>query len=322
MNEEAFQALATLSLMAAFADGNADASEREKLKEIFASFGELGPATYRQVLMGETSIAAQAACLTTLEAKQLAFEMAVAVCDADGATTEKEHAFLDELRDALGLGAEYARGVEQKAESLATASVSTSDETVLNAGSITPPVIAPAAAATGPSSAELDSMILKYAILNGALELLPQSLATMAILPMQMKMVYRVGKSHGIELDSGHIKEFLAVVGVGMGSQMLENFMRKVIGSFTRKTLGKGVGRLAKGATGPMLTFATTYALGQVAKRYYAGGRKLSTDDLRAVFSSQVEEARGLYGNYAGAVENRAQNLSMSEVMGMVRGTA
>ncbi|MCK7498350.1 MAG: hypothetical protein MZW92_52755 [Comamonadaceae bacterium] len=53
-------------------------------------------------------------------------------------------------------------------------------------------------------------MILNYAILNGALELLPDSLASMAIIPLQMKMVYRIGKSYGYELDRGHVKDFLA----------------------------------------------------------------------------------------------------------------
>ena len=43
----------------------------------------------------------------------------------------------------------------------------------------------------------IDSMMLKYVILNGALELLPQPIATMAIIPLQMKMVYRIGGVHG-----------------------------------------------------------------------------------------------------------------------------
>ena len=70
-------------------------------------------------------------------------------------------------------------------------------------------------------------MILNYAILNGALELLPESLATMAIIPLQMKMVYRVGMSHGFELDRGHIKDFIATLGVGLTSQYVEQIGRK-----------------------------------------------------------------------------------------------
>ena len=73
-------------------------------------------------------------------------------------------------------------------------------------------------------------MILNYSILNGALELLPQSLASMAIIPLQMKMVYRIGKSHGYELDRGHIKDFIATLGVGLTSQYVEQFGRKLVG--------------------------------------------------------------------------------------------
>ena len=50
---------------------------------------------------------------------------------------------------------------------------------------------------------EQDRVILNYAILNGALELLPDSLASMAIISLQMKMMYRIGKSYGFDLDRG-----------------------------------------------------------------------------------------------------------------------
>jgi uncharacterized protein (DUF697 family) len=49
-------------------------------------------------------------------------------------------------------------------------------------------------------------MILNSAILNGALEIMPHTLATMAIVPLQMRMVYHIGKSYGFELDSGMSK--------------------------------------------------------------------------------------------------------------------
>jgi len=82
-------------------------------------------------------------------------------------------------------------------------------------------------------------MIIRYAILNGALELLPENLATMAIVPLQMKMVYRIGKAHGAELDRSSIRESLATAGLGLGSQMLEGFARKWIGGLGKKAGGK-----------------------------------------------------------------------------------
>ena len=87
-----------------------------------------------------------------------------------------------------------------------------------------------AAAASLVSDAELDKSILNHALLNGALELLPQSWASMAIIPMQVKMVYSIGKAHGVALDPGHIKEFIATAGVGLTGQYLEQFGRKLLG--------------------------------------------------------------------------------------------
>ena len=51
--------------------------------------------------------------------------------------------------------------------------------------------------------AELDQMIMNAAIMNGALEIMPHTLATMAIVPLQMRLVYRIGHAYGYELDRG-----------------------------------------------------------------------------------------------------------------------
>lgn len=315
MENKEFEALAMISLMAAFADGGADEGERAKLKEIFDSFAELGPDAYRRVVMGEATVEAEAALLTTDNLRTLAYEMALAVCDADGVSSEKEKAFLEKLRAALGLPAAAVAESTRQAEAMAAAPLDVP---------IAPlPVELPAAAATmtaDPRDAETDALIRKYAIINGALELLPQSMATMAILPLQMRLVYLVGNAYGVQLDSGHIKEFLAVAGVGVTSQMFENFARKVFGGLVRGAMGKTAGRLAKGAAGAALTFATTHALGQVAKQYYRGGRRMDQIQLKEIFSQQVAQAQQLYSQHSGAIQQQAQTLDIKQVMGMVQG--
>jgi len=311
-----FEALAMISLMAAFADGGADAGERDKLKEIFASFAELGPDAYRRVVMGEATVEAEAARIERPELRTLAYEMALSVCDADGVSSPAEAAFLEKLREALGLPHEAVAVATGQAEALAAAPLAPPP---LPASSPLAPVAA-APDSPSPVEAEVDGMIVKYAIINGALEMLPQSMATMAILPLQMRLVYLVGQRYGVALDSGHVKEFLAVAGVGVSSQMFENMARKVLGGFVRGALGKSAGRLAKGATGPALTFATTYAIGQAARQYYRGGRQLSQIDLKAVFTQQTATAQGLYSQYSGAIQQQAGTLDMASVMNMVRG--
>ena len=163
-------------------------------------------------------------------------------------------------------------------------------------------------------------MILNYAILNGALELLPDSLATMAIIPLQMKMVYRIGKAHGYELDRGHIKDLLGVAGVGLTSQVMEGYARKLLGGLLGKVGGGMAKSVGKQVTSSALSFATTWALGWLAQQYYAGGRKLSAIELRQLFGSLTEQARGLHGNYASAIRERAGSLNLTQLLPIIRG--
>ena len=281
MNDTEQQAILTLCLMAAFADGGKDERERAEIKRIadtLAGADSLNiPALYQDVLLKRVTLASAVAPLESPEARQLAYEMAVCVCDADGTQSDAERTFLAELCTALGLDAGAAQAYSAQAESIAAAAV------------------APAAHASTMSGAELDKAILDASILNGALELLPETLSTMAIIPLQMKLVYRIGKSYGFELDRGHVKDFLATVGVGLTSQYLEQAGRKLLGGLLGK-LGGGLLRgLGNQAVSSGMSFASTYALGHVAKRYYAGGRTLSTQMLQEAFGAMLGEAKGLH---------------------------
>ena len=191
MTAEETKAILTVSLLAAFVDGNKHEREREEIRKIAQGLtGDEGihlPSLYQDVLMKRVSISDAVRSLTSSEAKQLAYEMAVCVCDADGKHSPAEEQFLNSLRAELGLDAGSADAFMQTADALS--------EAPLDAGGV-----APAIAANASDDAELDRMILNAAILNGALELLPESLSTMAIVPLQMKLVYRIGKAKGFEL--------------------------------------------------------------------------------------------------------------------------
>ena len=185
------------------------------------------------------------------------------------------------------------------------------------------PAVAPNALPDADSNAdrdaELDKMILNAAIMNGALELLPQSLASMAIIPLQMKLVYRIGTAHGHELDRGHIKDLLATMGVGMTGQYLEDIGRKLLGGLLGKVGGRMAGGLARGATGMAVSFATTWAIGQVARRYYAGGRTMDAGMLKQAFASLVEEAKLLQSRYLPQIEQQSRAIDVARIVEMVK---
>ncbi len=344
MQPEQTRAVMTLALMAAFADGQKDDRERDHIRDMAQSLGSsAGGAdlmkTYQDVLLGRARLEDAAAALDTPGLRQLAFEMAVGVCDADGVCNERERAFLEQLRGALGIAPSEASAITEQADALASAPV----RAVPVEGEDVPPAAlavaaaplaagaaaaatatpaqgaAPGMRAASVSDAEIDSMVLNAAILNGALELLPQSLASMAIIPLQTRLVYRIGKVYGYELDKGHIADFLATVGVGLTSQYVEQFGRKLVGGLLGKVMG-GLGRaVGSAATGSAFSFATTYALGKVAQRYYAGGRTLGTDALKSAFTRTAEEAKGLQQRYAPQIQERARGLDVGKLLKELR---
>ena len=305
------RAILSIAMLAAFADGNKDDNEREHVKQFAQQLGASSVelmGVYQDVLLGQVTLAHAVAVLTDEGQRRYAYELAVCVCDSDGVRCETEDAFLKDLRACLGLDNDKAvAAAEEQADAIALAGVA-------------PLSLANEATNNTVDDAALNKTILNYAILNGALELLPQSWASVAIIPMQIKMVSRIGKAHGHELDQGHIREFLATVGVGMTSQYLEQFGRKLVGGLLGGFLGKTGKKAGRAAASVAFSFATTYALGQLAKRYYAGGRQMNTALLKQTFGELLEPAKKLQTQYLPDIQEKARNLDASSVLSMVRG--
>ncbi len=306
MNEQEHRRILCVCILAAFADGAQDEVERAQIQRIVDGFSgerlDLASA-YQDVLGGKVSLTEVANRLQTPAARALAFEMAVCVCHADGVLTDAEKQVLAELRQALQLDAPSTDTHLQTAQAIVEQPLANRAPPVNDAG----------------REAELDRLILNAAILNGALEIMPHTLATMAIVPLQMRMVYQIGSRYGYELERGHIRDFLATVGIGLTSQVFEGFTRRLIGGFTRQLAGALLGGLAGQAAGSALGFATTYALGQVAKQYYASGRTLDSAQLKEVFSSMLQEARSMQGRYSGDIAEKSRQVNVSELLPLVR---
>lgn len=318
MSTDSRHAVLSIALMAAYADGHQADTERETVRQLASSLGgSEGQALARvvqDVLLKRVSLLDAASRLEDAGQRQLAYEMAVCVCDADGRQSDTERAFLAELKTHLKLDPAAAAAFEREADAIVDAA-----ETVVPVAVPAAVAAAPVVAASATPGADLDKSILNYALLNGALELLPQSWASMAIIPLQVKMVYAIGKAHGVELDQGHIREFIAAVGVGLTSQYLEQFGRKLLGGLLGKVAGRAIGGVGSAATGMAFSFATTYALGQVAKRYYAGGRVMSTALLQESFQSLLGPAKQMQTQYLPQIREKAATLDAGQIMQMIR---
>jgi uncharacterized membrane protein YebE (DUF533 family) len=284
------ESILALCLMASFADGEKHERERTQIRKITDSLAgdELDVAAlYQDVLLNKPDTATVAARLERPEARQLAYEMAVCVCDADEVRNESEKAFLKQLSDALAL----------PSSATLTADTSSTSLTTISVGSATPP-----------QSEETDAMILRYAIVGGALELLPQTMATLAIVPLQTKMVYRLSKQRGFELDQKSIAEFF------------ESFARRLSRGLGKKVGGKLGGKIGDTVGGVAMSFASTYALGHLARLYYDSGRSLSITTLKSKYAPLLEDGKALAQKYTAQITQQSQQFQNADISTLMKG--
>ncbi len=319
MTPQDAETIVAIAAMAAQADGTQDDAERTRITEMAAGLGLSDAATTLATSMAASidkgspaqtivnlkpALARLTERLTTDEARRAAYDTAVSVCYADGWVNPSEQAFLTALASALNI---EAAPVNAKANDVHEATAG----------------YAPGV----PKDSALDTHILDQAMLSAALELLPDRLANLGILPLQLRLVKQIGERHGQQLDAAQIRDLAAVFGIGAAAQIMEKVVRNTLGGFAgvlgRGALGGLFGALAGEAVGvaagASVTFATTYALGHAAEQYYAQGRTLSTADLKALFARLKGEASTLYPR----VESRVRELAASGNVGSVlRGLA
>ena len=317
-------AIVTLSFLAAISDGDRDAEEQSRLERVIANLGiDDVPALLERLRSGAFDIASAVHEITTTDGKQAAYETALSVCYADGDLNATERDFLERLRLELGLtDAEIAEaGLEARALAMAPLP---GPELGLSAPSSVAMRPSQAGIPAISADAAIDAMIRQHALIAGALELLPQRLATLAIIPLQMRLVHRIGADFGHQLDQAQAKLLLGVMGVGAMTQVLDGMARRVLGGTGRGLLGRALGGVlgsaAGAAAGMGLAFATTHALGHVSKQYYAQGRRLSEADLKALFARFKREAEELLPSMQDEIRSRSESLDWKRLMGSLKG--
>jgi uncharacterized protein (DUF697 family) len=254
-----------------------------------------------QVESGTLTLPMIAANFTSAEARQQAYDTAAAVCHANGWINPSEGAFLRELAATLGANTEHADTV------VATVNRMTSDRPEK-----------PDVAIDG-----LDEHILDQAIITAALEILPDSLANLGILPLQLRLVHHVGQQHGQQLDASQVKDLAATLGLGAAAQVFESMVRRTVGGLggglLRGVLGGLVGGTAGAAagfaSGAAVTFAATYALGHAANEYYGNGRQLSTSDLKTLFARFRGEAETIFPRVEARIRAKAAGTSLDGIL-------
>jgi uncharacterized protein (DUF697 family) len=135
---------------------------------------------------------------------------------------------------------------------------------------------------------EVTEDILKYSVLAAVAGAMPVPgvaiVADLAVIAIQGKMVHDIGLYFGHTMDGPAIRAFLTSVG---GSAL----MRVAVNNLARMVPGWG------SAFGAGTSFASTYAIGKVAQRYFEAGRGLPEPELKSLYEAARAEGPARYAD-------------------------
>jgi uncharacterized protein (DUF697 family)/tellurite resistance protein len=303
------QIIIAIAAQAAMADGRRDAAEIQQITEAATRLGlPNAEAMVQQAAAEPGDLTELLRSLSSADARQAAYEVAVAIVNADGMADPAEIAFLERVSSSLGT-TQVGTGEMSAVASIASLSSAVIAKPAAEAPSRTPP-----------TAEELEALILDQAILTGALEVLPDKLSNMAILPLQLRLVYQIGQRYGQKLDGNQAKDLAATLGIGVAGQVMESIVRKTLGGLAGGLLGGLMGGASGIAAGAAVSFTATYALGHAAAQYYAQGRTLSVSDLKALFTRFQQEAQTLLPKVQERITSVAKGTNLQSIIGSLRG--
>jgi uncharacterized protein (DUF697 family) len=117
----------------------------------------------------------------------------------------------------------------------------------------------------------------------------------LAIVALQVKLVRDIGQYWGHKVDKEAAKTLLGGLGLGTGARIAVANLAKLV----------PVWGSAFGATS---AFATTWALGKIANRYFERGRPADLGELKKEMKAAEKEAREAYASQKDAIEAKRRD--------------
>jgi uncharacterized protein (DUF697 family) len=281
MEIEAKEATACLRALVALAkaDGAISAEERGTLEaalEMLPGSADLKP------FLDETPAFAQLlAEIKSPEARDQLWQSAYSMIHADGSASVEEQRLLDTVRTAFK--------IDDKKVSATKRILDEAKDTLLpsNIEAIVEPER---------RQKEIDQDVIKYSVLSAVLGAFPVpglAIATdFAIVALQVKLVRDIGQYWGHKVDKDAAKTLLGGLGLGTGARIAVTNLAKLVPVWGS-------------AFGAATAFATTWALGKIANRYFEGGGKTDVAQLKKEMKAMEKEGRAAYGDHKSSVETK-----------------
>jgi len=263
------------------ADGKITAEERSALQAALAMLpasGDLEP-----FLDEQTNFEQVLADITSPVAREQLWQSAFSMIHVDGAASAQEQKLLDQMRTAFQID---------------DAQVSTSKRLFDEAKDTLLPSNIEPIADPAQRQKEIDQDNLKYSVLSAVLGAFPVpgvAIATdLAIVALQLKLVRDVGQYWGHKVDKEAAKTLLAGLGLGTGARIAVTNLAKLV----------PVWGSAFGAT---TAFATTWALGKIANRYFEGGQKADIAQLKNELKAMEKQGKEAYAQQKDAIARKRE---------------
>lgn len=285
---ETKESVPMLQLLVAVAksDGKIEGAEKDAIEDSFKELSLPTGYSVERLLTEDVALDAILNQITSDEAKKSAFSSAYLLARADGAYTEPEKKLIQTLQTRFNISDKEIKELE-----LELVVVDTPVETTI-VSAVAPPERA----------ARANDLRRKYCILTALAGAIPVPvIGDLMVIPMQLKMVYELGKVYGQDATKDKIKNILATLGVGTGARIAVSSISKLVpgwGSFV-------------GAT---TAFATTYAIGHVATRHFESGVPVET--LKTEFKQKKEEGKREYESQKSEIEAKKEIATRLETLG------
>lgn len=123
-------------------------------------------------------------------------------------------------------------------------------------------------------------LIQVCSVAAGAVAIQPLPLVDVALVtPIQIALVQGIGRIHGHKLETKSVVEILSTFGASIVAQNVIMAAAKLI-------------PFVGWVVGPSMSYALTYAVGEVSDHYFRHGRGVPQDDLKTLFKKVYAEKR------------------------------
>lgn len=281
------ESLAGLRLLVAVAqaDETLDPAEKDALEAAIAALpmppgASLDASALNFLFQEQQDVPTLLAQLESQEARESVYQSMYAMAWADGDCSPVEQSLLDHARQELGIP-EESQGVLDRFLREARDTVLPSNLTAI--------------ADPAQRAEEIRKDTLKYSIMAAVLGAFPVPglaiLTDLGVVGLQIKLVRDVGQYYGRTVDKSAAMSLLGALGVGTGARIAVNNLAKLL---------PGWGSVVGAST----SFASTWALGLIAVKWFEGGAQGDPAALKAEFAAAEQAGKAAYEVNKGTVEH------------------